>query len=62
MMAMINRAIGRTPKSANDLLPGMKVWSDNANVGAWYYLDVQEATNSHTYTKSGDYESWNKLI
>ena len=62
MMAMINRALERTPKSAADLLAGMKVWSDNANVNAWYYLDVQEATNSHTYTKSGSHESWKKLI
>ena len=62
MMAMINRALGRTPKSADDLLSGMKTWRDNANVNAWYYLDVQEATNSHTYTKSGSHESWKKLI
>lgn len=61
MMAMINRALGRTPKSADDLLSGMKTWRDNANVNAWYYLDVQEATNSHTYTKSGSHESWKKL-
>ena len=61
MMAMINRALERTPKSAADLLAGMKVWSDNANVNAWYYLDVQEATNSHTYTKSGSHETWKKL-
>lgn len=62
MMAMINRALGRTPKSADDLLSGMKTWRDNANVNAWYYLDVQEATNSHTYTKSGTHETWKKLI
>ena len=63
MMAMINRALGRTPKSADDLLSGMKAWRDNANVNAWYYLDVQEATNSHTYTrKTNDYEYWDKLI
>lgn len=61
MMAMINRALGRTPKSVSDLLSGMKTWSDNANTGAWYYLDVQEATNSHTYTKSGTHETWKKL-
>ena len=61
MMAMINRALERTPKSAADLLAGMKVWSDNANVNAWYYLDVQEATNSHTYAKSGTHETWKKL-
>ena len=61
MMAMINRALERTPKSVSDLLSGMKTWSDNANTGAWYYLDVQEATNSHTYTKSGTHETWKKL-
>ena len=61
MMAMINRALDRTPKSVSDLLSGMKTWSDNANTGAWYYLDVQEATNSHTYTKSGTHETWKKL-
>lgn len=61
MMAMINRALGRTPKSADDLLSGMKTWRDNANVNAWYYLDVQEATNGHTYTKSGSHETWKKL-
>ena len=62
MMAMVNRALERTPQSASDLLPGMKTWSDNANVGAWYYLDVQEATNSHTYTRSGAHERWKKLL
>ena len=61
MMAMINRALDRTPKSVSDLLSGMKTWSDNANTGAWYYLDVQEATNSHTYMKSGTHETWKKL-
>ena len=61
MMAMINHALDRTPKSISDLLSGMKTWSDNANTGAWYYLDVQEATNSHTYMKSGTHETWKKL-
>jgi uncharacterized repeat protein (TIGR02543 family) len=61
LMAMVNRALGRTPKSAGDLLSGMKTWRDNANVNAWYYLDVQEATNSHTYTKSGTHETWKML-
>lgn len=60
MMAMINRALERTPKSADDLLPGMKIWSDNT-ADKWYYLDVQEATNGHTYTKSGTRETWQRL-
>ena len=62
LMAMVNRALGRTPKSEDDLLSGMKTWRDNANVKAWYYLDVQEATNDHTYTKSGNHETWKKLL
>ena len=49
LMAMINRATGRAPKSADALLTGMKTWKDNANTGVWYYLDVQEAANSHSY-------------
>lgn len=49
LMAMINRATGRAPKSADACLPGMKTWSDNT-ADKWYYLDVQEATNSHSYT------------
>ena len=64
MMAMINRALGRTPKSADDLLSGMKTWRDNANVNAWYYLDVQEATNSHAYSdksKDDKYEKWTTI-
>ena len=61
MMAMVNRALERTPESEDDLLSGMKTWSDNARVSAWYYLDVQEATNSHTYTKRGTHETWKKL-
>ena len=50
LMAMINRATGRAPESADALLSGMKTWKDNADTTQWYYLDVQEATNSHTYT------------
>jgi len=47
LMAMINRATGRAPKSADAFLPGMKTWIDNT-ADKWYYLDVQEATNSHS--------------
>ena len=52
LMAMINRATGRAPKSADAFLPGMKTWIDNTS-DKWYYLDVQEATNSHSYTVKG---------
>ena len=59
LMAMINRATGRAPKSADAFLPGMKTWSDNT-ADKWYYLDVQEATNSHAYTVRGS-EAWTAL-
>lgn len=59
LMAMINRATGRAPKSADAFLPGMKTWSDNT-ADKWYYLDVQEATNSHSYTVKG-FETWTAL-
>ena len=59
LMAMINRATGRAPKSADAFLPGMKTWIDNTS-DKWYYLDVQEATNSHSYTVK-DSETWTAL-
>ena len=59
LLAMINRATGRAPKSADAFLPGMKTWIDNTS-DKWYYLDVQEATNSHSYTVKGS-ETWTAL-
>lgn len=59
LMAMINRATGRAPKSADAFLPGMKTWIDNTS-DKWYYLDVQEATNSHSYTVKAS-ETWTAL-
>ena len=61
LMAMVNRATGRAPKSAGALLSGMKTWKDNADTARWYYLDVQEATNSHTYLGAPT-ETWTSLI
>ena len=67
-IAMINRMTGRLPESAGDLLhDGMIVWPDNAP-NKWYYLHVQEATNSHEYIRKGthvpgsgySYETWVK--
>lgn len=60
LMAMVNRATGRAPESADALLPNMKTWKDNADTARWYYLDVQEATNSHTYTGAPT-ETWTSL-
>ena len=46
---MINRVLHRVPESPEDLLPDMVTWPDN-KLTDWYYLAVQEATNSHDYT------------
>ena len=48
------------PESADALLPNMKTWKDNADTARWYYLDVQEATNSHTYLGAPT-ETWTSL-
>lgn len=60
-MTMINRVLNRIPEDESDLLPGMNVWPD-CNPGDWFYLAVQEATNSHDYRhKAGSYETWTGL-
>ena len=57
-MTMINCVLNRIPEDASDLLPDMNVWPD-CNPGDWFYLAVQEATNSHNYKhKAGNYETW----
>jgi len=62
--ALINRAFGRLPEYPEDLLEGMRIWPDNANPNTWYYLHIQEATNSHTYMMKADgiHETWVELI
>lgn len=62
-MTLVNRVLNREPESKADLLDGMKTWTDNANEDAWYYLAVQEATNSHTYEMKADgkHEQWTSL-
>lgn len=60
-MTMINRVLCRLPETEDDLLEDMIVWPDN-QPGAWYYLAVQEATNSHDFQRKNDiYESWTAL-
>lgn len=60
-MTMINRVLNRIPEDESDLLPGMNVWPD-CNPGDWFYLAVQEATNSHDYKhKAGNYETWSSM-
>ena len=57
-ITMINRVLNRIPEENGDLLSSMNVWPD-CNPGDWFYLAVQEATNSHDYKhKAGNYETW----
>ena len=57
-MTMINRVLNRIPEENSDLLAGMNTWPD-CNHGDWFYLAVQEATNSHDFKhKAGNYETW----
>ena len=60
-VTMINRMLNRLPEDPSDLLPGMNVWPD-CGPGDWFYLAIQEATNSHDYRrKAGSYETWTGL-
>ena len=62
-MTMINRVLERVPSVESHLLPynAMLTFPD-CQSGQWFYIAVQEATNSHTYEraaseKNGD-EQW----
>lgn len=62
-MTLVNRVLNRQPETEDDLPPNMTVWTGNANPKAWYYLAVQEATNSHYYKfkTNSQYEKWSEL-
>ena len=62
-MTLVNRVLDRKPETEDDLLPDMVTWTDNADKKAWYYLAVQEATNSHYYEfkTNSAYEKWTEL-
>ena len=63
-MTLVNRVLERAVR-ADGMLDGMITWWDN-HADAWYYADVQEATNSHSYIRteaavpgySFNYEQW----
>ena len=63
-MTLVNRVLNRLPEKTEDLHKDMIQWPDNQNTAAWYYLAVQEATNSHDCQlkdKESKYETWTKL-
>lgn len=62
-MTLINAVLDRKPDK-DHLHADMIVWPDNLST-AWYYAQVQEATNSHDYEERTSYseiEIWTKII
>ena len=62
-MTLVNRVLKRLPETKNDLHKDMKTWPDNQKESAWFYLAVQEATNSHyqKLKKDGIHETWESM-
>ena len=62
--AVVNRMLGRLPESIDDLLPEMVRFTDNMDQNAWYFLYIQEATNSHYYVRKADgvHETWTQIV
>lgn len=49
-VTMINRVLDRVPSKAENLLPGLEVFSDCA-ADDWFYCAIEEATNAHDYDR-----------
>ena len=65
-VTMVNRTLDRHP-DPDHFLEDMLVWPDNLDTEAWYYADIQEATNSHEYqmkkdAQGNEYEVWTKIL
>ena len=65
-MTLVNRTLDRHP-DPDHFLEDMLVWPDNLDTEAWYYADMQEATNSHEYqmkkdAQGNEYEVWTKIL
>ncbi len=50
-VTMVNRMLGRNP-SVLTSTTGMRTFPDNADTSAWYYIQIQEAANGHTYSRT----------
>ena len=62
VVTIINRVLNRNPGTVADLLDNMKTFTDNMNPNKWYYMDIQEAANGHTYNRDTDgSEYWTGL-
>jgi len=64
MATLINRFQGRRLETVDDMLPGMVVWPDNADTTTWYYLELQEASNSNKYELKENriHKYWTELV
>ena len=65
-VTLVNRTLDRHPDKSH-FTKDMLVWPDNMDQTKWYYADMQEATNSHTYQMKENsdktkYENWTKTL
>jgi len=58
-IVMVNRILGRSA-NADTVVKGYKTFSDVPN-GAWYYWDIVEASNGHSFSMNGSTEKWTAL-
>ena len=62
-VVMINRMLQRSPSTAANLHPDMRTFADNQDTETWYYLAIQEAANSHDFSRDEDgSEQWTAII
>ena len=65
-VTLVNRTLDRHPDKSH-FTKDMLTWPDNQDETKWYYADMQEATNSHTYeskenSDKSKYENWTKTL
>ena len=61
-VVIVNGLLSRDKISQSSLISGMISFPDNADTNAWYYLPIQEATNSHDHEKDENgHETWTEL-
>ena len=59
---MINQMLGRNLQGTDALIEGMATWVDNSDPSAWYFLALQEASNSTDFERLPNGEiRWTEL-
>ena len=62
--SIVNRMLLRVVADEGAFVEGTKQWPDNNDKKAWFYLDIQEASNSHTFIRTEEgsvVETWEKI-